>query len=328
MLLLNQQQVETLLDLERLIEALAPAMVDLSTGAVSMPQRVVTPVPGEDGLLADMPVYVPSAGALSSKLVTVYPHNPQQGLPGHQALVLLFDPTTGTPLVLMDGTAITAMRTAAGSALATRLLARPESEVLVIVGAGVQAWSHTLAMPRVRPIRKMRIVARDEHKGRVFARRAAETLGIPAGYFDSFAAAADGADIICATTHSAEPVVFGGLVQPGTHINSVGLAYRGRELDAEAVLRSLVVVESRKAALADGHGGAYDLKIPIAEGLITADHLRAEIGEILAGEREGRSSPDQITLYKSVGVALQDAVAAGLVYQAALEQGTGIELDF
>ncbi len=327
MLILNRQEVEELLDLDRLIEALAPAMVALSAGQVSMPQRTVTRVLDEGGLLGVMPAYVPSSSVLSTKLVSVYPSNPRSGLPAHQALIVLFDAASGTPQVVMDGTTITAMRTAAGSALATRLLARPDAGILLIVGAGVQAWSHARAIPHARPIEEIRVVARDEDKGRRFAAQVAADLGIPATFFPSFAAAAPGAAIICAATDAAEPVVLGEALEPGTHLNSVGLNATGRELDAAAVLKSLVIVESREAALAPGPGGANDLIMPIREGLMTADSIHAEVGELLSGARQGRTSAEQITLYKSVGVAVQDAVAAQLVLLAAREQGVGKEIE-
>jgi len=328
MLFLSRQDVEALLDHDQLIDALAPAMVDLSAGAVSMPQRLVTMVPEEHGLLGLMPVYAPSSKLLSTKLVSVYPNNPQNGLPSHQAIIAVFDAATGTPQMIMDGTYITAARTAAGSALATRLLARPDAEVLLIVGAGVQARAHAGAIPRVRTIKEIRIVARDSDKGQQFARRTTDELGIPTRFLPSFAEAAAGAHIVCATTDAAEPVVFGEWLEPGTHVNSVGLHAQGRELDEATLLRSLVVVESRQAALASGPGSANDLKWPIAAGLITADHIHAEIGELLNGTREGRTSTEQITLYKSVGVAIQDAVAAQLVMAAAQAQrvGTVIQL--
>lgn len=325
MLLLNRQEVEDLLDLDQLINALAPAMVDLSTGAVSMPLRIASLAREDHGLLGVMPAYVPSSRTLSTKLVSVYPDNPQLGLPAHQALIVLFDPASGTPLMMMDGTYITAARTAAGSALATRVLARSDADVLLIVGAGVQAWAHVQAIPRVRPIKQIRVVARNRQKGEQFARLVADQLAIPANYFSTFREAAGGAGIICTATHSARPVVSGEWLDPGTHVNSVGLHPQGRELDDATVLRSLVVVESREAALSSAPGSANDLRIPIAEGLITADHI-AEIGELLNGRREGRTTAKQITLYKSVGVAVQDAVAAQLVMDAARERDAGTEI--
>ncbi len=326
MLFLTRRDVESLLDLDRLVEALAPAMADLSAGRVSMPARIMAMVDDAPGLLSTMPVYVPASRTLATKLVSVYPHNPARGLTSHQALIALFEPDTGSALVLMDGAYITAARTAAGSALATRLLAQPEASVLVIVGTGVQARAHARAIPGVRPIRAIRVVGRDEAKAAALAGEITEQLAIPATVAASFAAAARGADVICATTHSPRPVVQGAYLEPGTHVNSVGLPPQGRELDDETIRRAHIIVESRRAALARDPGGAYDLVGPIDAGLIDESHLRAEIGEIVAGLKPGRTDPAQITLYKSVGVAVQDAVAAQLVWDAARDRGLGREV--
>jgi ornithine cyclodeaminase len=270
-----------------------------------------------------MPVYDGSSATLAAKLVTVFPRNPASGPPSHQAVVLVFDAGTGSPRAVMDGTYITAMRTAAGSALATRLLARPDADVLAIVGTGVQARSHALAIPHVRPVREVRVFGRDEGAARRLAEAISAESGVPAAAAASFREAAVGAGIVCATTHAAEPVVEGRWLEPGAHVNSVGLNPNGRELDDDAVARSLVVVESRHAALTDQLAGANDLLWPIRDGVVGADHIHAEVGEIVSGARPGRTSPDQVTLYKSVGIALQDAVAARMVLDAALERGVG-----
>lgn len=321
MLILNQHEVAALLDLDQLVQSLAQAMVDLSAGRVSMPPRVVTPVPEQDGLLGIMPVYLPSSKTLATKLVSVYPHNTNAGLPAHQALVAVFDAATGVPLAVMDGTFITAARTAAGSALATHLLARPDADVLVIVGTGVQAQAHARAISRVRPLKEIRIVGRNAQNAHRLAGDLASELEIPMQGGISFRDAAAGAGIVCATTHASEPVVMGAWLEPGTHVNSVGLG--GRELDDATVVNALCVVESRQAVLAPGPGGAADLIEPIRDGLIPEEHIHAEIGELIVGMRAGRTSPAQITLYKSVGVAVQDAVAAQLVLAAARERGVG-----
>lgn len=327
MLILNRQQVETLLDLDDLVEALAPAMAALSAGSVSMPQRVAATVRERDGLLGVMPVYIGSSDVLAAKLVSVYPHNSRLGLPTHQALLTVFDPETGVPLALMDGAYVTAARTAAGSALATKLLARPDADVLTLVGTGVQARAHARAIPRVRTIKEIRVVGRNEQRARAFADYLTGELGIPVRFGDSFREAAEGADIICAATHSESPVVIGKWLEPGAHVNSVGLNPRGRELDDDAIMNSLLVVESRHAALFDGPGGATDLTWPIRDGLIDESHIHAEIGELVSGAKQGRTSDDQITLYKSVGVAVQDAVAARIVLDRAIAQGIGVEVE-
>jgi ornithine cyclodeaminase len=259
-------------------------------------------------------------------LVSVFPENVARGLPSHQAVILVFDARTGSPRAMMDGTAITAVRTAAGSALATKLLARPEARILAIVGTGVQARANAKAVPRVRPIKEIRVVGRNPARALALAEEIARGLGIPAHPFELVQEAFAGVDVICATTHSAEPALKGAWLEPGVHVNSVGLNAKGRELDGEAIRRALVVVETRAAALAPEPSGSNDLLWAIRDGLIGEEHIHAEIGELISGARPGRTAPDQITLYKSVGVAVQDAVAAHLVLAAAEQQGVGREV--
>ena len=327
MLLLNRREVENLLDLDALIDALGLAMAELSAGGVSMPARIISTVERPRGLLAAMPVYLGSTGTLSTKLVSVFPENEPRGVPSHQAVIVVFDAATGSPHALMDGTFITAARTAAGSALSTRLLAREDSNLLLIIGTGVQARMHARAIPRVRPIREIRVLGRNPKKAADLAARIAQEQGIRATACDWVEQTFSGAHIISATTHAARPVVKGEWLQPGTHVTSVGLNADGCEVDSNAVMRSLVVVESREAALASNAGGANDLKWPIRDGMMGESHIHAEIGEIISGAKPGRTSADQITLYKSVGVAVQDAVAAHLVLKEAEQHGVGQEFE-
>jgi ornithine cyclodeaminase len=327
MLLLNRREVESLLDLDRLIEALGPAMAELSAGRVSMPARTLTWAGERRGLLGAMPVYLNSMRTLSTKLVSVFPENEAHGMPSHQAVILVFDAETGSPRALMDGTFITAARTAAGSALSARLLARPDASVLLIVGTGVQARAHATAIPRVRPIREIRVVGRSPQKAARLASEIAQEQGIKAFACEAVEQTFAGAHIICAATHAAEPVVKGAWIEAGAHVTSVGLNADGCEVDAGAVLKSLVVVETREAALAPNAGGSNDLKWPIRDGLMGEDHIYAEIGELYSGAKPGRTYAEQITLYKSVGVAVQDAVAAHLVLEAAEEQGVGRQFE-
>ena len=322
MLLLSRSDVERLLDVDRLAEALGPAMAELSAGGVSMPARAVVQVRELRGLLGVMPVFLDSLGILSTKLVSVFPENKGTGLPSHQAVIVVFDAQTGSPQALMDGTFITAARTAAGSALATRLLARSDACVLAVMGTGVQARAHARAIPRVRPIQELRVVGRNPDKARALAEELASESRLPTTAWELAGEALAGADIVCAATHSADPVIKGEWLRPGTHVNSVGLNAEGREVDGEVVRRARVVVESRAAALAPSPSGANDLLWPIRDGLIDEKHLD-EIGELFSGARPGRSSAEQITLYKSVGVAVQDAVAASLVLDAAERLGVG-----
>jgi alanine dehydrogenase len=324
---LSRRDVESSLDLDELIEALAPAMTDLSSGRASVPLRVAALVPEQSGILGAMPGYLPSSNTLAAKLVSVFPHNDGRGLPTHQALIAVFDAQTGAPLAVMDGGYITATRTAAGSALATRLLARQDASVLAIVGSGVQAHAHARAIPRVRPVMEIRVAGRDAARAAALAKQLTEELGIPATAARGYEDAIRGADIVCATTHSPDPVVRREWLVPGTHVNSVGVNPAGGELDAETVRDSVVVVEWRPAALAPYPSGAMDLTAPIRDGVISEDHIHAEIGELLSGEKSGRTDDEQITLYKSVGVAVQDAAAAALVLAAAAESGAGVEVE-
>jgi alanine dehydrogenase len=324
MLILNRLQVEALLDVDALIDALAAAMADLSAGRASVPDRVAALVPEHEGFLAAMPGFVPSAKVLMSKLVSLFPHNARAGLPTHQAVIVAFDPDTGQPVALLDGTAITAIRTGACSALSARLLARPDADVLAILGTGVQARSHTRAMCRVMPIRQIRVAGRDYAKAAALAAELSDTLQTDAQAVETYREALQGAGIACATTHAAEPVIRRSWLTAGVHVTSVG--YGGREIDDATVADALVCVESRRAALAPFPSGSNDLLMPIRDGVITADHVYAELGELVAGIKPGRNSPDQITLYKSVGVAVQDAAAAALVLMAAHKDGIGEEI--
>jgi ornithine cyclodeaminase/alanine dehydrogenase-like protein (mu-crystallin family) len=315
-IVLSQAEVRELLDLDELVEALAAAHKDLSEGNASMPPRIAALVQEQEGLLGAMPSYLASAG-LACKLVTLFPHNRDRET--HQAVICVFDPDNGTPLALMDGTFITATRTAAGSALATRLLARDDARVLALIGTGVQARSHARALRRVRAFDEIRVAGRDASKAETLAAE----LGPPARAVPSYEEAIRGADVVAATTHASEPVVRRKWLGPGTHVNSVGLNPSGREVDDDTVADSLLVVESRASALAPPPAGAPELA-----GLDPA-RVHAELGELVAGTRPGRTSPEQITLYKSVGVAVQDAAAAALVLAAARERSAGqvIELE-
>ena len=326
MLVLSHSEVRELLDLDALIDALGDAMADLSAGRASVPDRIAALVPERDALLAAMPGYVPSLGALVSKLVSLFPRNAGSPIPTHQAVIAVFDPETGSPVALLDGTEITAVRTGACSALSVRLLAREDSSVLAVIGTGVQARSHARAVVRVRPIAEVLIAGRDRRKADALATELAEDLGVQVRAVDSYQEALAHADVVCATTHALEPVVRRDWLAAGTHVTSVGYNPAGRELDDQTVVDALVCVESRRAALAPVPAGSNDLSQPIRDGLITADHVHVELGEVVSGTKPGRTSAEQITLYKSVGVAVQDAAAAALVLANARERDAGREL--
>ena len=312
MLVLTRSQVEEVLDLDALVEAVAAAQADLSAGEASMPPRIAALVAEHEGLLGVMPAYLPSAG-LACKLVTLFPRNRDRHT--HQAAIMVFDPANGGPIALMDGTYITATRTAAASALATRLLAREDATVLAVLGSGVQANSHARALARVRDFTEVRVAARDPLKAEALA---AELGGRAVASWEE---ALDGADVVAATTHAAEPVVRREWLSPGVHVNSVGLNQSGREVDEATVAEALLVVESRASTLAPPPAGAPEL------AGIAPERVHAELGELVRGEKPGRTSADQITLYKSVGVAVQDVAAAALVLAAARARGIGTEID-
>ena len=307
MILLRREEVRALLDPEALIDAVATALVDVSAGTASVPPRIAALTPL--GLLGAMVGYVPSLGVLAAKLVAVFPQN--TGMPTHRALIAVFDPRTGTPVAVLDGEEITAQRTAAASALATRLLAREDAAVLAIVGTGVQAASHARYVARVRRFRTVLVAGRDPAKA---AKLAAEIGGQPTAIEE----AVRSADVICATTHAREPVVRMRWVRPGTHVNSVGLNPQGQELDG--IGGALLAVESRASAFAAPPAGANELR-----GI--APETAVELGALVSGSSPGRTSREQVTAYKSVGIAAEDAAAAALVLRRARETGVGTAIE-
>jgi ornithine cyclodeaminase/alanine dehydrogenase-like protein (mu-crystallin family) len=295
--ILDEDAVRRHLRMEDLIPAMGRALADLSAGRVVQPVRTMLEVAEHQGFFAVMPAY---GGMLGAKLVTFYPGN--QGIPTHHALILLFRPETGEPLAIMDGRLITEMRTAAVSAVATRLLARPDASVLAILGSGVQARSHLEALSLVRHLAEVRVWS--PRNAGAFAER----FGVHAAA--SAEAAVRGADVVVVATASRTPVLLGEWLSPGTHINAVGAVRPDwRELDDAAVGRARLYVESREAATRE------------AGDVIAAGEVFAEIGEVVAGTRPGRQSAEEVTLFKSVGVAVEDVVAADLVYRAARVAG-------
>jgi ornithine cyclodeaminase/alanine dehydrogenase-like protein (mu-crystallin family) len=323
-LVLCRADVEMVLEPDRLVDAVAAAMVDLSCGRASMPPRGAALVADRHAMLAAMPAFLPSAGALTAKLVSLFPENIDR--PTHQAVVVCFDAQTGTPLALMDGTYITAARTAAGSALATRLLARPDSAVVTVIGTGVQARSHARALTYLDKLEVVQIAGRDHNKAAALADELVES-GVAAKAVESIEDAVRSADVVCAATHSDHPVVRREWLRPGTHVNSVGYNTSGEgELDSATLRDAVVVVESRAAVLAPPPSGAVEVRRAIETGVIDADHIHAELGELVAGNREGRADDTQLTVYKSVGVAVQDAAAAALILDNARRRGVGSQV--
>ena len=326
MIILSSADTQSMLDPDALRRALATAMAELSAGRVSMPPRIAAYVQERGALVAAMPAYLPAMRTVAAKLVSLFPGNAGTALPTHQAIVVVFDAATGQPVALLDGTSITTARTAAGSALATDLLARPDATVLAIIGTGVQARAHAHAVIRVRPFRELRISGRDQGRAAALVAELRGVLDIEIVVAANAADACAGADVVCLTTSAAEPVIRRADLWPGTHVNSVGFESVGREIDSATVADALVVVESRASVLAPTPAGSNDLRVPIEEGLLDPHEL-VELGELVNGTATGRTFAEQLTLYKSVGVAVQDAAAAALVLAAARETGLGFEFD-
>lgn len=291
------------------IAAMREAFGQLSAGLARVPVRLR--LEAEAGVTLFMPAYLDRTQDLGAKIVSFYPNNPQRGLPAISALVLVLDSQTGLPTALMEAGYLTALRTGAASGLATDLLARREASVVAIFGAGAQAPAQIEAVCAVRPIREVRIVARRRESA---DRLAKQIEGVDVRILDDRSAALAGADIVIAATTSSTPVFDGHDVEPGTHINGIGsYTPEMQEVDATVVQRARIVVDSREAALKE----AGDLIIPIQQGLIRAEDVDTELGEIVNGIKAGRTSDSEITFFKSVGVAVQDVAVARRVLQAA-----------
>jgi len=321
---LSARDIVQALPMKEAVAAMKEAFRQLSTGeAVALPRtHIATTSPAGDALF--MPAYVPAMGRMGLKVVTLFGGNAARGLPRLHALVVVLDAGTGVPLAVMDGTSLTAIRTGAASGAATDLLARPGASVAAIFGAGPQAQTQLEAMCAVRPIRLARVFDTSMQRAESFAHEMGGRLGIPVEAARTPAEALAGAEVVCTATTATEPVFADRDLAPGAHINAVG-SYKPsvREIPGETVCRARVVVDHRPAALAE----AGDLLIPIGQGLIAKDPDYAELGEIIAGLRPGRESADEVTLFKSVGVAVQDLAAADRALANAERLGLGTELD-
>ncbi|MGH7765015.1 MAG: ornithine cyclodeaminase family protein [Candidatus Dormibacteraceae bacterium] len=311
LLYLSRTEVERLLDVDAMLDALSGALVAFSSGATSVPPRAGARV-GELGILGAMPGYVPGV-ALEVKLVSVFPSNHDRGLASHQGLIALFDEATGTPLAVMDGTYITAIRTGGTAAVAARVLARDDASVLAILGAGVQGWSHLETFPKVRDFKEIRIASRNaSHAAALAARHPRARVAA------SYEEAVRGADVVACCTDARSPVIQREWLKVGAHVSSVGGTW-GPEVDPQTIAASHVFVEWRGAVSTPPPAGAVEL-----QGMKPEDVT--ELGEVLAGKSPGRRSPGEITLYKSTGHAVEDAATARLVYDRAIADGIGISL--
>jgi ornithine cyclodeaminase/alanine dehydrogenase len=294
-------------------------------GRAVMPVRQVVPLPQIKGRITSMPAYLSESNALGMKVVTYFPENPKRGLPMILATVFLYSTETGKLLAVMDGTYITSIRTACVSAVATRALANPETPSLGVLGAGVQARAHIRALCRVRKIREIKVYDLLEKSVRSLKEELEPEVGIEIEPAKTAEAAVRNVDLLVTVTTAKEPILSADWLRPGAHINAVG-SHRPdlREIDAATFKRARVVVDSREAIMAE----CGDILLAIKEGVITENHIYAEIGEILAGKKPGRTATNEITLYKAVGIAIQDVATAQLAYEKALERkvGTNVEV--
>jgi len=324
-LILTHAEVEALLPMEACIDLMAEALGALARGEVVQPVRTLLRPPGAAGMMLTMPAYVAGQGAApfyGLKAVLVHPGNVARGIDSHQGAVLLFDGETGEPLAVMNAAAVTAIRTAAVSGLATRLLAREEAGDLALMGTGVQARSHLAAMAAVRQLRRVRVASRDVRHAQKFAAENAALAPCPIEAVTSVEAAVRGADLIVTATNAHEPIVRREWVAAGAHVNAVG-AYTPsmRELDGDLVAAARLFVDARAAALAE----AGDILLPMGAGAFGPEHILAELGEVAIGRRPGRGSAEEITLFKSLGLPVEDAAAAEFVYRRAGGRGTRVE---
>ncbi len=315
--LLDETAVGALLRMEDLIALMERTLADFSSGRALQPVRTVLPVEPHGALLAVMPGYLPGSGALAVKVVTVAPRNAARGLPSHLATVLLLDPETGALVAILDGRLITEMRTAAVSAAAARSLAAPGAAVLALLGSGVQAQSHLEAFRLVRPLERVRVWSPDRARREAFAQAQSKRWNLGVEAADSPEAAVRGAQLIVTATSSRTPVLEGRWLEPGVHVTAVGACRADqRELDAEAVRRSSVWVDSLAAARVE----AGDLLLAGRDGVRWEDQVRGEIGAVFEGALAGRRSSGEITCFKSLGLAVEDAASARHVWGLALER--------
>ena len=324
LLIIRAAEIRELLPMAECVEVMDRAMRAFSAQEVIIPPRTIEPLADHRGFLILMPGEMQSPPMYGAKIVGLHPDNPGKGRPAVQGFVVLFDSRTGEPLALADGAEITAIRTAAASALATRVLARPDATSHGILGTGVQAASHLEAVCCVRNIRTVKVWGRDPEKAQHFAARQA---GRPDMTIVAVAdpAEAGACDIVSAVTNAPEPILEGSWLQSGAHVNLVGAHEpQDREANTEAIVGSAVYVDSREGALAE----AGDILIPIGEGAITRDHIVGELGDVLLGNAPGRKDRLQITLYKSLGLFAQDLFACEFILGKALQTGTCQSVEF
>jgi len=318
-LVISHADVVRLLPMAACIDVMAEALRATSRGEAVLPLRSMVWMPDRTGMIGLMPGYLGQPASLGLKIVSIFPGNHGTAYDSHQGVVMLFDLQHGTPIAIIDASSITAIRTAAVSGAATRALAREDAGDLAILGAGVQAKTHLAAMRAVRAVRRVRVWSRN----RATAQRFADASAVPVEVMATPRDAVAGADLICTTTSAREPILEGAWLAPGTHVNAVGACFAtARELDSAAVARARLIVDRRESARAE----SGDFLLARSEGAIGDDHIAGELGEVLLGRLVGRRSADEITLFKSLGIAVEDLAAAHYIYAQALATRSGVSV--
>ncbi len=321
LLVVDAPTVRRLLSMPRCIEVMEQALAGLARDEAVNPLRSIVGLPYTSSWLAVMPGAQTKPATFGAKVISIFNENRKAGYETHQGLVLLFEAEHGTPVALVDASEVTALRTAAVSGVATAVLARADANDLAIIGSGTQARTHLEAMLAVRPIDRVRAWSPTRERLDAFVADVRRHHDVPIEAAPSPQAAVEGASLICTVSGAVEPVIRGEWLAPGAHINAVGSAVpTARELDSEAVRRSRLYVDRRESALSE----AGDLLLAMRDGVVTADHIVAELGEVLIGAAEGRRSDDEITLFKSLGLAVEDVAAAQAVVEAARGEGAGV----
>jgi len=323
LLVLPHDDVKRLLPMEDCIDLMADVLADLARGSVWQPLRFVIRPPDEPSLMGLMPGHRSQPQpAYGLKVICIFPDNPARGIDAHQGGVLLFDGEIGAPIALLDASAVTEIRTAAVSGVATRLLAREDAQELAILGSGVQARSHLEAMAKVRPFARARVWSRTPEHARAFAAEAQPPF--PVETTATAEEAVRGADVVVTATSSRDPVVTHEWLAPGAHVNAVGSSIpTARELDANTIAAAALFADTRESMVNEGG----DYLFAVRERGIGPEHIRAELGELLIGEGEGRRSADELTVFKSLGIAVEDLAAADYVVRRAAETGTGTTVE-
>lgn len=325
-LILGERDVNELLTMPECIDAMHRLFSTLAPGNHAQPLRLIAWQPDRRGGIAAMPAYVGASGAIGAKLITVFPQNREAGLDSHQGIVALHEPEHGRLLGIFHAGAITAIRTAAVSGMATRLLARPDAGDLAILGSGTQARTHLQAMSSVRSLRRVRIWSRSSENAQAFATwAAAQAPDVEIRVCATPEEAVRDADVICTTTGATEPVLRGAWIADGAHINAAGASVPGfRELDANAVARSRLFVDSRESALAESD----DIRGAIAEGVLDASHIIGDLADLASGRAAGRIADSDVTLFESCGMAIEDVAAAAFIHERATALGRGTRVEF